>query len=270
MQGTSFNFSSAYHPQTDGQTEVVNRTLEMYLRCFTSQKPNEWVKWIPWAEYCYNTSVHSATKKTPYEVVYGKPVPTLLSYVPGTSSIEAVDQELRTRDLIIKELRNQLSMAQQRMKKSYDAHRTERSFEIGDFVYLRLQPYRQISIAVRRNLKLSPRYFGPFEIIGKIGSVAYKLKLPANSKLHPVFHVSCLKKKIGAAVEVQESLPIISDTTETLTAVPQAILEKRKRRRREEVLVHWHGLSPADATWEDLQELKLRFPDMFLEDKESI
>ena len=71
LNGTSFNFSSSYHPKTDGQSEVVNRTLEMYLRCFTSSRPKEWLKWLPWAEFCYNTSWHSVIKKTPFEVVYG-------------------------------------------------------------------------------------------------------------------------------------------------------------------------------------------------------
>jgi hypothetical protein len=66
LHGTKFNFSSAYHLQTDGQTEVVNRTIEMYLRCFTNSSPNRWAKWLPWVEYCYNTGYHSATKWTPF------------------------------------------------------------------------------------------------------------------------------------------------------------------------------------------------------------
>ena len=92
LEGTSFNFSSSYRPQTDVQTEAVNRIIEMYLRCFTGHKPNEWVRWIPWAEQCYNTSIQSSSKKTPYEVVYGKLPPTLLSYV---------DQELQGGENVI-------------------------------------------------------------------------------------------------------------------------------------------------------------------------
>jgi hypothetical protein len=85
LQGTKFNFSSAYHPQTDSQIEVVNRTLEMYPRCFTGDKPRDWVKWLSWVEYTYNTSCHSSMGKTPFEVVYGRSPPTLLTYILGTA-----------------------------------------------------------------------------------------------------------------------------------------------------------------------------------------
>ncbi|KAL5751080.1 hypothetical protein ACOSP7_025683 [Xanthoceras sorbifolium] len=90
LNGTTFNFSSSYHSQTDGQSEVVNRTLEIYLRCFTSSQPKDWMKWLTWAEYCYNTSWHTTIKMSPFEVVYGCPPPTLLSYVPGTAKVVAI------------------------------------------------------------------------------------------------------------------------------------------------------------------------------------
>ncbi|KAL4186705.1 hypothetical protein AMTRI_Chr09g35340 [Amborella trichopoda] len=90
LQGTSFKFSSAYHPQTDDQMKVVNRVVEMYLRCFTSNNPKEWVRWIAWAEYSYNTSIHSSTKKPPYEIVYSRLPPTLLSHLPRATSVELV------------------------------------------------------------------------------------------------------------------------------------------------------------------------------------
>lgn len=170
-------------------------------------KPKEWVRWLSWAEYCYNTSVHTSTKKTSYEVVYGRSPPTLLSYSSNATSVEAVDKELADRDEVLKELRCQLQISRNRMKKFADDRRTERSFDVGDFVYLRLQPYKQVSISLGRNFKLSPQYYGPFEILQKIGNVAYLLKLPDDSCIHPVFYVSCLKKKIGDSVQVQQDLP---------------------------------------------------------------
>jgi hypothetical protein len=81
LQGNKFNFSSSYHPQTNGQTEAVNRNLEMYLHCFTGDKPKDWVKWLSWVEYTYNTSCHTSAGKTPFEVVFGRFL-TTLSFFP--------------------------------------------------------------------------------------------------------------------------------------------------------------------------------------------
>ncbi|KAK9114629.1 hypothetical protein Syun_021426 [Stephania yunnanensis] len=140
LNGTDFNYSSAYHPQMDGQSEVVNRTIEMYLRCFTSSQPKEWMRWLSWAEFCYNISWHSSTKKTPFQAFYGRPPPTLSSYIPGTSKIEAVEKELLALDQILNLLKKNISEAQSRMKTVYDHGHTERVFIEGDWVYLKLQP----------------------------------------------------------------------------------------------------------------------------------
>ena len=104
LQGTKLCMSSSYHPQSDGQTEVLNRILEQYLRCFTEDQPKRWVEWISWAEYSYNTSVHSSTKISPFEAVYGVPPPSLVSYIPNTTQVQAVDNYLRDRDGILREL----------------------------------------------------------------------------------------------------------------------------------------------------------------------
>ncbi|KAL4198600.1 hypothetical protein AMTRI_Chr03g46790 [Amborella trichopoda] len=164
-----------------------------------------------------------STKKTPYEVVYGRAPPTLLFYIPGTTQVESIDRELQDRDRVLK--REQLQLSQNRMKKAYDVHHTKKRFNIGDLVYLRLQPYRQVSAAHRKNLNLSPRYYGPFE-------------LPSGSKIHPVFHVSCLKEKIGTMTLVQEDLPIVQEEGDHMVSQPQAILDRRVGKHQEEVLVH--------------------------------
>ncbi|KAL4186704.1 hypothetical protein AMTRI_Chr09g35320 [Amborella trichopoda] len=222
LQGTSFNFSLAYHPQTNGQMEVVNRTVDMYLRCFTSNNPKEWVRWIAWAEYSYNTSIHSSTGKTPYEIVYSRLPPTLLSHVPGATSVELVEKELVDRDQLLNELQIQLQAAQNRKK----------YFEIRDLVDLSLQPYRQVSISLRKNLKLSPRYYGPYEIIQKVGSVAYKLQLPDEARIHPIFHVSCLKKKVGTSVQVYHELPTLHEEEDAILAQLQVVLDRKTRKKQ--------------------------------------
>lgn len=103
---------------------------------------------------------------------------------------------LKERGIMVQFLQQQLVRAQQRQKQQADKNRSERSFELGDFVYLKLQPYVQTSVATRASHKLSFRYFGPYQIIAKVAEVAYKLLLPANTTVHPVFHVSQLKKVI--------------------------------------------------------------------------
>ena len=88
-------------------------------------------------------------------------------------------------------------MAQNQQKIFANKHRTDRVFQVGDLVYLRLQPYRQFSLKKKGAVKLQPRFYGPYKISRKVGEVAYELDLPTNNKIHNVFHVSCLKKEVG-------------------------------------------------------------------------
>jgi hypothetical protein len=161
-------------------------------------------------------------------------------------------------------LKRQLETARNRMKQIADKKRTEREFEEGDWVFLKLQPYRQNSVAVRKNLKLNPRYYGPFQISKRIGMVAYELKLPEGSLIHPVFHVSLLKKKVGDATIVSSKLPI-SDKEGRMQIMPLAILDRKLMKKGNgaatAVLVQWSNLYPEDATWEDLSDLQKQFPD---------
>lgn len=112
---------------------------------------------------------------------------------------------------MIQLLQQQLVRVQQRQKHQADKGRTERMFDIGDKVNLKIQPYVQSSLHKKVNHKLSIKYFGPYEVLAKIGSVAYKLKLPPSTSIHPVFHVSLLKKAVGADAHVSSDLPILSD-----------------------------------------------------------
>ena len=177
LHGCSLNLSTAYHPQSDGQTEAVNRCVETYLRCMTSDKPHLWSKWLPLAEFWYNTDFHSATQTTPYEAVYGQPPPAHLPYMAGESKVQVVAKCLEDREKMILILKFHLLRAQHRMKQEADKHRRDRSFEIRDLVFVKLQPYRQKSVVLRGSPKLAPKFYGPYKIIGKMGSVVYKLEL---------------------------------------------------------------------------------------------
>jgi hypothetical protein len=120
------------------------------------------------------------------------------------------------------------------MKRFADKHHTPRDYEIRDWVYLRLRPYRQMSVSFRRNLKLSPHYYCPFQITQKIGKVAYKLDLPPNSQIHPVFHVSLLKKQLGTRTIPLVNLPSLTPDG-TLTPIPEKILTRDCWRRGTEL-----------------------------------
>ena len=123
-------------------------------------------------------------------MVYGQPVPTHLHYVTGESKVNVVDQSLNAREAAIKMIKFYLHWAQNMMKQQADRNCSDRSFKVGDLVYVKLQPYRQTTIANRQCLKLSTRYFGPYAVLAKVGLVAYKLDLPSAFKVHHVFHVS--------------------------------------------------------------------------------
>jgi hypothetical protein len=122
-----------------------------------------------------------------------------------------------------------------------------------------------MTVAVRRNLKLSPRYFGPFQVIQKIGKVAYKLDLPKDSKIYPVFHISCLKKKIGTQLNPNPKLPTVMEEG-TLTPEPEKILDRRLKKKGNragvDFLVQWKGANEEDATWIDGEKLSQTYPEL--------
>jgi hypothetical protein len=259
MADVSLCRSTAYHPQSDGQTERLNQCLETYLWCYVHACPNKWSQWLPSAEFWYNTCFHSVIGRSPFEALYGYP-PRLLAVDPSIVSHPDVTMWVSDRQWMDQLLQHHLNRAQHRMKKQSDQHRSERSFSIGDFVYLKLQPYVQTSLAPRSHQKLAFRFFGPFRILACVGSVAYKLDLPSHSTIHPVFHVSQLKKAVGATHQVIPTLP--SDFA--IHLAPEQILQTRMVTRRTstipQVLVKWNNLPSALATWEDFEVVHQEFP----------
>jgi len=142
---------------------------------------------------------------------------------------------------------------------------------MGDYVYLKLQPYRQTSVAFRASLKLSPRFFGPYKVLEKVGLVAYKLALPPGSQIHDVFHVSLLRKHLGPVTPSSPELPPVSVTSVVLpqpeVVLDRCVIRKGNYRPKSEILVKWVGAPAEDATWENEWRFSKSYPDFLLVDK---
>lgn len=144
--------------------------------------------------YWHNTTWRSSTEFTPYEIMYGWPPPAILQYVPRTAKVQSVEEHLYDRDRVKKLLMDNLVKARERKQLYADRHCTKHQFEVGDWVLLKLQPYKQKLAQGATPQKLSSRYYGPYLVLEEVGTVAYCLQIPPSAKIHDTFHVSQLKK----------------------------------------------------------------------------
>ncbi|KAL6312880.1 hypothetical protein AAG906_022641 [Vitis piasezkii] len=192
--GTEIRLSSAFHPQTDGQSERVIQILEDMLRACVMDFKGNWVEHLPLIEFAYNNSFQSSIGMAPYEALYGRPCRSPMCWMEsGEASLIGPELVQETTDKI-RVIRDRLLAAQSRQKSYADHRRRPLEFRIGDHVFLRVTPRKGVFRFGKRG-KLAPRYVGPFEILEKIGEVAYRLALPPQlSGIHDVFHVSMLRK----------------------------------------------------------------------------
>jgi hypothetical protein len=250
--GTHLNFSSAYHPQTDGQTEKTNQILEDMLRACVLQDQSRWDKRLPYAEFSYNNSYKASLKMSPFQALYGRSCRTPMQWdQPGEKQVFGPDILLEAEENI-KMVRENLKIAQSRQRSYADTRRRELSFEVRDFVYLKVSPIR----GVRRfgvKGKLAPHYVGPYQILARRGEVSYQLSLPEGlSAVHDVFHVSQLKKCLRVT---EEQLPVEGlEVQDDLTYIekPTQILETADRVTRRKTIrmckVRWSHHSEDEAT----------------------
>jgi hypothetical protein len=213
----------------------------------------------------WRSAAKSALKTTPFEVVYGRPPPPLLPFQSGSTRVAAVDQQLRDRDIFIADIKERLLQAQSIMKTYHDQSRMQVEFQVGDWVSLRLN--HRIASAIRPvgQNKLSPKYYGPYEVMEKIGAVAYRLQLPPKAQIHNIFHVVFLKKFEGTPPA--EPTPLPSIVRDRAVAQPDSVVRARSAGSSWELLVRWQGKSMAEATWEPLQQFKEDYPNVKLEDE---
>lgn len=244
--------SSAFHPQTDGQTERVNQVLEQYLRCTINYQQDDWTNLLPLAEFAYNNTVHSSTQQTPFFANYGYH-PRLDTFDFSKVDNPAAEDMANRLSELHAIMKAQLKKAQERQKINADVYRKEQpQLNVGDKVWL-----------LRRNIKttrpcdkLDYRRLGPFSVSEQINPVAYRLHLPESMKIHPVFHVSLLEPYKTVDIQGRRQMPpppIEVDNNEEFEV--EEILDSRRCRNKLEYLVHWRGYDISERTWEPSRNL---------------
>jgi hypothetical protein len=264
--GTRLSFSTAYHPQTGGQTERTNQILEDMLRaCILSFGAN-WEKSLPYAEFSYNNGYQSSLGMSPFEALYGRRCRTPLNWS------ETGERQLFGPDLIkeaeeqVRVIRDRLRAAQSRQKSYSDPKHRDVTYEPGEKAYLRVTPFKGTH-RFQVTGKLAPRYIGPYKILARRGAVAYELELPSSlSTVHNVFHVSQLRKCPASTEEVRaEDLNLKEDLT--YQEHPIRILEEAERKTRRRSLkflkVQWSNHTEKEATWEREDLLQAEYPSLF-------
>ncbi|CAA7028702.1 unnamed protein product [Microthlaspi erraticum] len=205
--GTKVHLSTAYHPQTDGQSERTIQTLEDLLRMCVLDWGGHWADHLSLVEFAYNNSFQASIGMAPFEALYGRPCRTPLCWTQvgersmyGATYVQETTEKVRVVRLNMKE-------AQDRQKSYADRRRRELEFQVGDRVYLKMAMLRGPNRSIAEN-KLSPRFMGPFPVVERVGPLAYRLELPEIMKaFHKVFHVSMLRKCLHPTEELVARIP---------------------------------------------------------------
>ena len=266
--GTSRNMSTAFRPQTDGQTERTNKVLEDMLRHWVNATQDNWDDLLDCAEFAINNAYNKSTGSTPFRLNYGQDPLTPLS-IEAETKIPAVEDFVHEMKESLIKAKQSLLAAQSRMKAHYDAHRTAQIFNVGDEVML-----NSINLKFKGHptRKLLPKWIGPFKVLKRVGELAYQLELPECLKVHDVFHTSLLKPYHKGGRYQPPPLPLQVDGE--LYFDVEAILEMRanKRGNKREFLVKWLGYGPECNSWEPESNLASarEILDAFLQSQESV
>ncbi|KAL5577180.1 hypothetical protein UlMin_018879 [Ulmus minor] len=249
--GTSLNFSTAFHPQTDGQSERTIQILEDMLRACVLDFKGTWDRYLPLIEFSYNNSYQATIGMAPCEALYGRRSP---EFVEDTTQA-------------LKKIQTRMKSAQSRKKSYADKRRRPLEFQVGDLVFLKVSPFKGV-IRFGKQGKLNPRYIGPYEILERVGKTAYRLALPPNlASVHNVFHVSMLKKYVSDKSHVLEQEPIEIHEDLSFEEKPVQILDYKIKTLRNKdiplVKVLWRNQKTEEATWECEDEMKTSYPELF-------
>ena len=237
--------------------------MEDMLRMYCLDEPTKWYEYLPLVEFAYNNTHHSSLGMTPFSALYGQEVVSPVSWCDPVGKVEMSKQMLDAMEEQSKKIKLNLRKAQSRQKSYADRARSDRSFEEGDMVWLRVRP-KKSSLSTGRFSKLSPRYCGPFRVLKRIGESAYRLELPDHVRVHNVFHVSLLKPFVpDTFLRLNDSIPI--DETGSFAVFPECLIDTRVKQLRgreiRDYLVKWASYPVEEATWMSLDELRRDFPD---------
>jgi hypothetical protein len=258
LLGTKLAMSTAFHPQTDGQTERTNRTIQETLRAYVNYKQDDWDLLLTAVEFSINNTRSRATGYTPFMLDTGRD-PRTPSLAHIDSPVESVNQFLERLQGNITFARNKMIHEQQKVAERYNQRRTELQFNVGDQVLLQREHVLPIAMRDQPSKKLLPKFIGPYKVLEQVGTNAYKLDLPASLKIHPVINAERLKpfhpSPSDFASRGVDHPPSIEVNGKPEYEVDY-ILNKRTRAGRIEYLVAWAGYPLEDATWEPKSHLK--------------
>jgi hypothetical protein len=232
--GTTLDYSTTFHPQTDGQTERVNQILEDLLRACVLTYGSDWEKSLSFAEFSYNNSYQASLKMSPFEALYGRKCMTPLMWSEVGERQFFGPVVIKDAEEQVAKIRENLKIAQTRQKSYADKRRRDLSFRVEDYVYLKVSPLRG-TMRFHVKGKLAPRFVGPFKIVKRIGKLTYKLDLPPSlARVHPVFHVSQLRKCLRVPEEqVHTEALDLQDTLEYVEH-PIKILDRAVKETEEQ------------------------------------
>jgi hypothetical protein len=265
--GSKLRLSSAYHPQTDGQTERTIQSLEDLLRACILEQGGSWDTHLPLVEFTYNNSYHSSIGMAPFEALYGRRCRTPLCWHESGESVVLGPEIVRETTKTVKMIRDKMKISQSRQKSYHDKRRKDLEFQEGDHVFLRVTPTTGVGRALKAK-KLTPRFIGPYQITSRVGKVAYRVALPPNlSNLHDVFHVSQLRKYIPDPSHVIQMDDIQVRDNLTVETMPLRIegRETKSLRGKEIDLVKvvWIGAVGESTTWELENRMRDSYPELF-------
>ncbi|KAH0710411.1 hypothetical protein KY284_011838 [Solanum tuberosum] len=265
--GSKVNLSTAFHPQTDRQAERTIQTLEDMLRACVIDFKGNWDDHLPLIEFAYNNNYHSSIQMAPYESLYGRrcrsPIGLFEVGEAGLIGPDLVHQAMEK----VKVIQERLKMAQSRQKSYTDVRRRALEFEVDDWVYLKVSPMKGVRRFGKKG-KLSPRYIGPYRISKRMGNVAYELELPQElATVHPVFHISMLKKCMGDSSLIVPTENIEIKDSLSYEEIPVQILDRQLRKLRTKevasIKVLWRNQFVEETTWEAEEDMKKRYPYLF-------